>query len=316
MSINTGLGTTASDQRSHGSLGSYVKKTPIENNQSSAPFGISSKDKVVEVHRGPPATERERVPAPPKRVGFSLNEFTSHVSSYGGLYKQSLYLVEIEPGPGNTWPSEKIGDTKKLSMFCNSASLPGAQVLSSDHRRLGYGPFDRRPFGIQVTDIPLTFFVDNDGYILSLFNNWFNNIINYDFRAGEHGYSKTNQQLFEVNYRTKYLSTIHIHTFDHLSNDILTYTLHEAFPIQMGDITVAWAENDSYSVVPVQFTFRTYNTNKQRRPKVGLHDLTGSLTDPAKARVNASPLAKLLRNEKNPKPRSPNVNLAAFNPRL
>ena len=298
MAIRTGLGTTTSDQKSAGSFAQNPKTPPKIKTQSSAPFGISSKDKVVEVHRGPPATEREQVPTPPKRVGFSLNEFSSHIASYSGLYKQSLYLVEIEPGPGATWVTEgKIGDTQKLSMFCNSASLPGAQILSSDHRRMGYGPFDRRPFGIQVTDIPLTFFVDNKGYILKLFNNWFNNIINYDFRAGEHGSSPTKQQLFEVNYRANYLSTVLIHTFDHTANEIITYILHEAFPIQMGDVTVAWSENDSFSVIPVQFTFRTYNTDRQQHPT--LTQSSFELTEAAMAKVNADPsIARILGNSK------------------
>ena len=201
MAINTGLGTTASDQRSHGSFAQNLKLPPKEPTQSAAPFGISSKDKVVEVQRGPPATERERVPAPPKRVGFSLNEFLSHITSHDGLYKQSLYLVEILPHKDASWLTNKIGDSKKLSLFFNSASLPGAQVLSSDHRRQTYGTFDRRPFGIQVTDIPITFFVDNAGYILTFFNDWFNNIINYNVGMGEHATSATKQQLFEVNYR-------------------------------------------------------------------------------------------------------------------
>ena len=47
--------------------------------------------------------------------------------------------------------------------MCNSASLPGVQMLTSDYRRQGYGTFDRRPFGVQVTDIPLTSVTDMPG---------------------------------------------------------------------------------------------------------------------------------------------------------
>ena len=50
------------------------------------------------------------------------------------------------------------------------------------------GTFDRRPFGVQVTDIPLTFMLDNDGYVLKLCNDWTNSIVNYDFgNTGEFG---------------------------------------------------------------------------------------------------------------------------------
>jgi hypothetical protein len=290
MAIRTGLGTTTSDQKSAGSFAQNLK-TPPKNNQSSTPFGISSKDKVVEVHRGPPATEREPIPAPPEKIGFSLNQFFGEIfgrgSSHQGLYKQSLYLVEILPHPGSTFLTSVIGDSKKLSMLCNSASLPGAQVLSSDHRRQNYGTFDRRPFGIQVTDIPITFFVDNGGYILTFFNEWFNNIINYNFAMGEHAASGTNQQLFEVNYRQHYLCTIKIHTFDHTGKEILSYELSEAFPIQMGDITVAWSENDSFSVLPIQFTFRTYRTSRQQSPVLRLSG--NSINPEVKKQIQGDP---------------------------
>ena len=66
--------------------------------------------------------------------------------------------------------------------------LPGVQIITSDHRRQNMGTFDRRPFGVQVTDIPLTFMLDNDGYVLKLFNDWTNSIVNYDFgNSGEFG---------------------------------------------------------------------------------------------------------------------------------
>ena len=48
-----------------------------------------------------------------------------------------------------------------------------------------------------------------------------------------------------------------------INHEILHYILHEAYPIQMGDLTVAWAETDSYSILPIQFTFRTYDILKE-----------------------------------------------------
>ncbi len=193
---------------------------------------------------------------------FGIGKFKAQLDATKGLYKPSLYAVTINV-PNSNWAPLDMRDERQFTFLCNSAALPGAQILSSDHRRQGYGTFDRRPFGIQVTDIPLTFFVDNKGFILGFFQNWFNNIIYYGDPGDLSEQPHTKASLFEVNYSTNYTCTIEIATYDHIGQEIITYTLYEAFPIQMGDITVAWAETDSFSVLPVQFTFRTYKTNKQ-----------------------------------------------------
>jgi hypothetical protein len=149
--------------------------------------------------------------------------------------------------------------------MCNSAALPGVQMLTSDYKRQGFGTFDRRPFGVQITDIPLTFFVDNQGNLMNFFHEWMDNIVHYHeggAAAGEHavkGGASSGYQKFEVGYRTDYITTIEIYCFNHVSDTIMKYTLYEAFPIQMGDITLAWAESNSFSILPVQFTFRTYD---------------------------------------------------------
>ena len=228
--------------------------------------------------------------------GMNLNKFISLTDKQGGLYKPNLFVVEILPGDG-FWarpnpaaakangarmvgalqggglsqPTPKpapIEELDTLRFLCNSASLPGVQIITSDHRRQNQGTFDRRPFGVQVTDIPLTFMLDNKGDVLRFFNNWTQNIIHYQNPGDEHAVTPSGAQLFEVEYRKKYLCAIRITCFDHNSNEVVQYTLYEAFPIQVGDITVAWSETDSFSILPVQFTFRTYMTNQIPVPQV------------------------------------------------
>ena len=89
---------------------------------------------------------------------FSLNKFKAEIGKHGGLYQPSRFVVKIFPG-GNATGSW-VSQVEDLSFLCNSASLPGVQIITSDHRRQNMGTFDRRPFGVQATDIPLTFFID------------------------------------------------------------------------------------------------------------------------------------------------------------
>lgn len=246
---------------------------------------------------------------------YNVERFNSELEKGYGLFKPTLFFVDITPpkwvtqfreqamngstgqrstspgydgkgldqsaDPASAWMDEP---GRRLQFLCSSANLPGVQILTSDYRRQGYGTFDRRPFGVQVTDIPLTFMLDNRGWILKFFNQWANAIVNTDLRNGEHGENPLGQGLFEIGYREDYETKITITTLtgtqdpaqeSGLGNDqtdrglsdsldgtgvkIVQYELHEAFPIQIGDVSVAWNAENQFASLPVQFTFRGYN---------------------------------------------------------
>jgi hypothetical protein len=221
-----------------------------------------------------------------RNAKFSLDEFTGRINgTYNGLWQSNRYAVKITPKNPNLgwWRKmfiESKGHMSDLTFLCNSASLPGIQIITSDHRRQNFGTFDRRPFGVMATDIPLTFMLDNNGFILDLFNTWTQNIVNYSYKKGEHG-TINGGRLFEIAYRDDYLCEIDISTFDQTQTEIHTYHLYEAFPMQVGDITTAWAENDQFAVLPVQFTFRTYDISKQQaNVNRSLHGYGGQASPP------------------------------------
>lgn len=248
----------------------------------------------------------------PRRRGMNselnVNKLVAEMGRKGGFYKPSLYVVKVVPkNPlkffGNaispTMPKDitKMGaeeNFERQSMFlCNSVNLPGTQILANDHRRQNYGTYDRRPYNAQVTDTQLTFFVDNDGFVMNHFDEWSNAIVNKNASNGEDSIDPaTGQNLFEIGYRDTYLCNIEIFC---LTGDItaeqgfeanacLHYTLREAFPILTGDISLAWSETDAFSILPVQFHFRTYDVERLSIGKrdnipfgngMGIHEVLG-----------------------------------------
>ena len=252
---------------------------------------------------------------------YNVEKFKSELNVSHGLYKPTLFFVDIAMPDWVTKLTQKVeADTapgfdgkgldkgsggwlsdsnKRLQFFCSSANLPGMQILTSDYRRQGMGTFDRRPFGVQVTDIPLTFMLDNRGWILKLFYQWTQAIVNTDLRNTELGVNALDYGLFEFGYRNEYISPkITITTLqgtqdgpqesevgnDQVDRDaardlndgvgvqVVQYELHEAFPIQIGDVSVAWNAENSFATLPVQFTFRGYNikqlpTGKNQDPR-------------------------------------------------
>ena len=214
---------------------------------------------------------------------YNINKFQQAIDVNGGLYKPNLFFVEIFPQNPEEWWGGNGGaiDLEPYRFLCNSASLPGIQILASDHRRQNFGSMDRRPYNVQTTDIPLTFFIDNAGTVPNFFNLWTNNIINYDSTNGELQESGTHgAHLFETAYRDRYLCQIVITCLSGAGDGptgnantgfrIMQYTLEEAWPLQVGDVTVAWSETDTFTTIPISFTFRNYKTlMKQQASPVG-----------------------------------------------
>ena len=244
------------------------------------------------------------------RSFFNIERFKSELSTQYGLFRPTLFYVDIgvppfvtkltnakkETAPGYTGKGVKEGkefwlqDPKeRLRFLCSSASLPGVQILTSDHRRQNMGVFDRRPFGVQVTDIPLTFMLDGRGFVLKFFNQWANAIVNADHRNGELGETALEHGLYEIGYRDSYITDVKITTLTGTQDpdikfvgdeapmvggykypidrpgqqvEIATYTLNEAFPIQIGDVSVAWNAENQFSTLPIQFTFRGYSLDQ------------------------------------------------------
>ena len=173
-----------------------------------------------------------------------------------------------------------IVDNKEVvtKLLCSSATLPGKMVTVQQHRRLGYGTEDRRITGAVMPDVTLTFFVGNNGQPLTYFNEWFEYLFYTNGTKGSEGASsQRGVPLFNIGFRDQYISTIDILLYDQTHNNFLKYTLHEAFPMQIGDVSLAWAENDSFASVAINFTYRYYTMNTLEGPDVNTSTSGGFL---------------------------------------
>ena len=190
---------------------------------------------------------------------FSINNINSAIGAMGGLARAPLFLATINP-------PKALAGAGAQALLCNSANLPGKQVTTHDHRRLGYGTIDRRVMGAVMPDVSLTFFIGNNGEPLTFFNSWADNIMNTDAGPGAEGRSNHGKTpTFNIRYREEYITTVDIAWYDSTSNEVIKYTLHECFPMQIGDVALAWADNDSFASVAVNFTYRYYTISTSPR---------------------------------------------------
>jgi len=196
---------------------------------------------------------------------FAVSKLNAEIlSKKKGLYKPNLYLVRIAPISA----PQRIKSTD-LEFLCNSANLPGRTFAPQEYKRYGYGLRDMRISDGRVNDINLSFFVDGDGYTLQYFNEWFESIMNQDYQKGTGATNNAGLVPGTFNYKSEYSTTIDIHTFDPTANEILSYKCHEAFPLQMTDVAVAWAGQDSFESLAVSFSYKYYTLSKAPAPTVG-----------------------------------------------
>jgi hypothetical protein len=66
---------------------------------------------------------------------------------------------------------------------------------------------------------------------------------------------------FEVAYKDDYATRIEIIAYNQAANEFIKYTLEEAYPINVGDVQMGWADTDSIARLPVTFNYRTWKSS-------------------------------------------------------
>lgn len=159
-----------------------------------------------------------------------IDQFISEVKSRA-LAQTNRYMVEIYNLPGTANPEM----SRLLRMFCNSVSLPGisfeaiTQPIFGEDRKF---TFDR-----SYGDLTLSFLVDKDMTIKSVFDNWAAAIINPVTR--------------EVRYQDEYVADMSISVLD--KEDKIHYVVKavECFPISVSDIALS---NESKETMSLEVT--------------------------------------------------------------
>ena len=112
---------------------------------------------------------------------YNLDAFKDLVSSSGGFAAGNLFRVILPAQNG----------AKLLDLVCKSVTLPGRQILANERV---IGTVSREvAYGYAVEPVTMTFYVLNDGYVRSYFEEWQNLIVdNESYEVGYYNdYSKS-----------------------------------------------------------------------------------------------------------------------------
>lgn len=185
-------------------------------------------------------------------MAFNISDFKSSMDKFGGPARNSLFEVQISNFP----VSRSSATARDLTFFCKNVAIPGLSIGLASYEAVGK---QRQMFPTALNPEPVQaiFMLDSNHQILSFFHSWAQRIVNYSTAGGN--FSEVNGALpFEIGYKNDYVCRITIKAY---SNDYLTTgkyyetVLDGAFPGLMGDVDLAWENNDSYSTLPVSFQY-------------------------------------------------------------
>lgn len=190
-------------------------------------------------------------------MAFNISEFSSKVNQHG-LARDNLFFVTISPPRVLSGVEMPAGD---LSFFCRSVALPALNVTTVDVQNQGYGLAQKMPGALPFDNLNTVFMVDSNFKVKQFFQRWMQHVVNYDNSRG-YNYEFNGALPFEIEYKENFVGRIEIAVYSYHSNEVkFRYRFDNAFPVSVGDITIAWDQNDSIMVMPVQFAYDIYVTD-------------------------------------------------------
>ena len=207
---------------------------------------------------------------------FNINSFRSEVINNDILPSHS-YLVTFAPfragyDENKLLTSFVIEKRNTLMMRCESIILPTPSLLEEENiRRYGYGPVEKVPYGVQFSDVSMTWLVDSNSEIIEFMHRWMNTIVMHDSpnanmaqssekRPGLEGYRP-----FEVGYKDAYTNpVVRVYVYNRQQQVVTEYELFDVFPMNIQSMNLAWSDENQMQKLTVNFA---YTNMRVRAPK-------------------------------------------------
>ena len=188
-----------------------------------------------------------------------LNEFISKVKSTG-LAKTNRYRVTIATPALMT---EFMNSGRLITLFCESTSLPGQVVATTEQRIMGEAR--EFPYIKQYDNITLSFYIDNNFEVKGFFDNWLNSVSN-------------TQNKITSYYKDYIAPTVLIEVLP-MDSEVSTYsiTLHEAYPKGISPIQLS-ADSRDIAKIGVSLNYKYYTTSHVASTK-SMSSIGGTLSN-------------------------------------
>ena len=150
---------------------------------------------------------------------------------------------------------------------CENVVLPTPSLLEEENiRRYGYGPVEKVPYGVQFSDVTMTWLVDSRSEIIDFMHQWMNTIVWHDTpnmsgegttidtaskRDGLRGYKP-----YEVGYKDAYTNPIvRIYVYNRQQQTVTEYEMYDVFPMNIQSQNLSWADENQVQKLSVTFAY-------------------------------------------------------------
>lgn len=208
---------------------------------------------------------------------FNLNSFLSEVINNDVLPSHS-YLVTFAPfrsGFPENQPLTNFVTNKRstLLMRCENVILPTPSLLEEENiRRYGYGPVEKVPYGVQFSDVSMTWLVDSNSEIIDFMHQWMNTIVMHDSpnanmaQSAEKRDNLERYRPFEVGYKDAYTNPIiRVYVYNRQQEIVTEYELFDVFPMNIQSMNLAWSDENQLQKLTVNFA---YTNMRVKAPRV------------------------------------------------
>ena len=207
-----------------------------------------------------------------QKQGFNVQRFMAFTDKKDHFVKPSKFLARIPLPRGFIGDTELTNVNRNLEFWCDTASLPGAALLTRDVARYGYGAKEKRPVANIFQDLSFTFYASagngttpNTDTSWNFFTTWVRMITNFNMNEGLMMTNNNNgigggtgtlaMQPYEVAYKYQYVSDIHLVVFRDDGSESHHVVLRDAFPTYVQEVRTSWGDTQNIMIIPVLFSF-------------------------------------------------------------
>ena len=187
---------------------------------------------------------------------FNVSDFRSKLDSLGGVSRSTLYRVEIIIPDAIKQAAGKI-DLETLTFLVASVSFPGVRFTTQSVQRYGIGPAEEMPTGVISGSCTMNILCDADGHILRFLRAWTRGIVEYQSTRSDSLKNDVfpNMKPFHVNYKKNIETQISIPLYNSSGDQVYKVSLTKAFPTDISQTYLSWANTDQVLYVPVIFSY-------------------------------------------------------------
>jgi len=185
-----------------------------------------------------------------------IDKFKSVISKRGGLAPQNRFavymalpLISFDPqnliarafGQGTSSPF--INDPRDVSILCDSVTLPGRQISTSEVQTNLLSI--KTPYTYINDDVTMSFHITNDHFMKKFFENWFNRMFD--------------RKKMTMKYRSQFTTDVIIQQLDQRDVPVYTVTLRNAFPTSITSYELTNSGENQTQKLTITLSYEDWN---------------------------------------------------------